>query len=217
MLYLGGIIFLNIIRKSGITNKSNMNIELKIKKSIIGYILCYYKHGLFPTWPLFKIRRQFPLSYIAPRAKVHVNNPNLIYIGENSVISDFSYIVVRGLKKDTFLEIGDYTYIGEFNNIRAAGGKITIGNNCLISQHISIICSNHGIRKDQLIRTQEWQNENNEVVIGDDVWIGANSVILPGVHIGNGVVVGAGSVVTKDIPTNAIVVGNPARVIKFRE
>jgi len=53
-----------------------------------------------------------------------------------------------------------------------------------------------------------------EVVIGNDVWIGGNSVICPGVHIGNGCVIGAGSVVTKDIPDNTIAAGNPCKVIR---
>ena len=56
-----------------------------------------------------------------------------------------------------------------------------------------------------------------DIVVGDDVWIGANVSILKGVTIGSGAIVGAGSVVTKDVPEHAIVAGNPARVIKFRE
>lgn len=55
------------------------------------------------------------------------------------------------------------------------------------------------------------------VIICDDVWVGANSVILPGITIGKGAVVGAGSVVTKDVPAYAIVMGNPAKIKKYRE
>lgn len=55
------------------------------------------------------------------------------------------------------------------------------------------------------------------VTIGDDVWIGANSVILPGVKIHNGAIIGAGSVVVKDVPANAIACGNPAKLIRYRE
>jgi len=55
------------------------------------------------------------------------------------------------------------------------------------------------------------------VIIGDDVWIGCNVVILPGTTIGSHAVIGAGAVVTKDIPEYAVVVGNPARIVKFRE
>jgi acetyltransferase-like isoleucine patch superfamily enzyme len=65
------------------------------------------------------------------------------------------------------------------------------------------------------IRMQEHIKQS--ISIGDDVWIGANVTILKGVNIANGVVIGAGSVVIKDIPEYAIVVGNPARIIKYRE
>ena len=79
-----------------------------------------------------------------------------------------------------------------------------------------MIASNHGIALGRNISSQKWDESKTGISIEDDVWIGANSVILPGVHIHHGAVIGAGSVVTKDIPANAIAVGNPARVIKFR-
>ena len=60
-------------------------------------------------------------------------------------------------------------------------------------------------------------NINNSIIIENDGWISANATILKGVNIGNGAVVGAGSVVTKDIPEFAIVVGNPAKVVKYRQ
>lgn len=79
-----------------------------------------------------------------------------------------------------------------------------------------MIASNHSIALGMNISSQKWDESKTGITIGDDVWIGANCVILPGVHIHNGAVIGAGSVVTKDIPANAIAVGNPAKVIKFR-
>ena len=79
-----------------------------------------------------------------------------------------------------------------------------------------MIASNHGTALGQDISKQKWDTEKAGITIGDDVWIGANCVILPGVHIHNGAVIGAGSVVTKDIPANAIAVGNPAKIIKYR-
>lgn len=72
----------------------------------------------------------------------------------------------------------------------------------------------HGLRKDALIREQP--HTKKPIRIGDDVWIGANVTILKGVCIGKGAVVGAGSVVTRDIPEYAVAVGNPAKVIRYR-
>ena len=56
-----------------------------------------------------------------------------------------------------------------------------------------------------------------KVIIGDDVWIGTRSILMPGIKVGNGVIIGAGSIVTKDIPDYAVVGGSPARIIKFRK
>jgi len=114
------------------------------------------------------------------------------------------------------LVIGRDTAINEFNNIRAAGGSIHIGNHCLISQFVSIIASNHAVDEPGLIRETAWDTSKNRVEIGDDVWIGAQAVVLPGVRIGDGAVIAAGSVVTRDVPANAVASGVPARVKRFR-
>lgn len=143
-------------------------------------------------------------------------------LGKNNSIGAFSIIIVANdllnpnSFKDSSLSIGSNTYIGEGNNIRAAGGTISIGNDCLISQHVTIVASNHGIEKEILIRKQAWSTTNNFVTINDDVWIGAGSIILPGVIVGKGAIIAAGSVVTKSIPEYAIVAGNPAKVLKYR-
>jgi acetyltransferase-like isoleucine patch superfamily enzyme len=166
------------------------------------------------------IKRMYRGSSISRKISLSYSSPDRIRIGRNSEISDFVVIAVidfpQSMEQVSRLEIGDNTYIGEFNNIRASGGKISIGNNCLISQHISLIASNHLARRDFLIRDQVWDTLKKGITIGDDVWIGANSVILPGVTINNGAIVAAGSVVTKDVPAYMIVAGNPARIVKER-
>jgi acetyltransferase-like isoleucine patch superfamily enzyme len=162
-----------------------------------------------------------PNSFFSSKISLSINSRNNIIVGRGSYVADFVKIVIANDPNNNIenscLEIGDNTYIGEFNNIRAGGGEIIIGNNCAISQHITIVASNHGINKNTLIQKQPWITNNNHVIIKDDVWIGANSVILPGVTIEQGAVIAAGSIVTKDIPAYAIVAGNPAKIIKYRK
>ena len=159
-------------------------------------------------------------SNISPNAKVDFDLRGSIRMASGVKIGDYTLLGVCSQDKEnpnSFLEIGEGTFVGEFNNIRATGGSIMIGKHCNISQHCSLVASNHSIVKDKYISEQPWDETKTGIVLGDDVWIGANSVVLPGVTIGRGAVIGAGSVVTKDIPEYAIAVGNPAKVIKYRE
>ena len=87
---------------------------------------------------------------------------------------------------------------------------VYIGENALIAPGVCISCAGHGVHNDDRMV----YNTSKPIHIGRNVWIGANCVILPGVNIGNGSIIGAGSVVTKDIPDNVIAVGNPCRVLR---
>ncbi len=94
-------------------------------------------------------------------------------------------------------------------------GGVRIGNNVLIAHGVSIVSEDHGIDDlDTPIRDQ--LKTVAPIVIGDDVWLGMGAKILKGVTVGNGAVVAAGAVVTKDVPERAIVGGVPARIIRFR-
>lgn len=88
---------------------------------------------------------------------------------------------------------------------------IYIGNNVLIAPNVTIAAATHPIHPELRRQTAQY---NLPVHIGDNVWIGAGSVILPGVTIGENSVIGAGSVVTRDIPANVVAVGNPCRVLR---
>ena len=113
-------------------------------------------------------------------------------------------------------DFGENIYIGEnffanFNLTILDEAEVKFGDNVFIGPNVSIYTACHPLeveRRNQLI---EWAEP---VRIGDNVWIGGSTTILPGVTIGDNVVIGAGSVVTKDIPSNVVAVGNPARVIK---
>ncbi len=127
-------------------------------------------------------------------------------LGTKSVIE--SYCCINNAVGDVL--IGNHTRIGIHNTII---GPVTIGNHVNLAQGITVTALNHNFI-DTTLRIDEQGISTNPVVIGDDVWIGANAVILPGVTIGRHVVVAAGAVVTKDVPDNCVVGGIPAKVLK---
>lgn len=140
-----------------------------------------------------------------------------IRIGYGSSVHHGTVLAVASHQVKSAIIVGENTYIGENNNIRAADGLISIGDFCLISQGVTIITSNHAIKREIPIAEQSWISVNNKVTICNGVWIGANAVILPDVTVNEGAVIAAGAIVTKDVPAYAVVAGNPARVIKYRE
>ena len=115
------------------------------------------------------------------------------------------------------LQVGESTWIGQYNNIRTGNASISIGKNCLVSQFCSLIGANHKITRGKIIRQSPLDTRKVNVIIGDDVWLGAGSTIMPGVSLGNGCVVGANSVITKSIPGDEIWAGVPARKIGERD
>lgn len=88
---------------------------------------------------------------------------------------------------------------------------VTIGDNCQLAPNVAIYTAGHPLHP---VSRNSMYEYGIEVTIGDNVWIGGNTVILPGVHIGSNTVIGAGSVVTKDIPDWSLAAGNPCRVIR---
>ncbi len=106
--------------------------------------------------------------------------------------------------------IGSGVY-SNFNLTLVDDGNIYVGDKVMIGPNVTITTANHPI--DPELRSRGLQY-NKDVYIGENAWIGAGVVILPGVHIGKNTVIGAGSIVTKDIPDNVIAVGNPCRVMR---
>ena len=127
-------------------------------------------------------------------------------LGDYSVIESFACI--NNAVGDVM--IGDHTRIGLHNTII---GPVEIGSHVNLAQGITVTALNHNF-DDTEKRIDEQGVSTNPVTIEDDVWVGANAVILPGVTIGNHCVVAAGAVVTKDVPPHSLVAGVPAKVIK---
>jgi acetyltransferase-like isoleucine patch superfamily enzyme len=117
--------------------------------------------------------------------------------------------VIEGLHG---LEMGDYAGIGSCVHIWAHGGVI-IGESALIASHVSITSLTHDYEDSD---SRYGDIISKPVIIGKSAWIGTHAVILPGITIGEGAFVGAGAVVTKDVPDYAIVTGSPAKILKYR-
>ena len=131
---------------------------------------------------------------------------NQFILGNKSIIEDF-VTVNNGVGN---VIIGERTIIGIGNTII---GPVTVGNDVMLAQNIVVSGMNHGYEDINLPPSRQ-KDICKQIVIEDEVWIGANSVITAGVSIGKHSIIGAGSVVTKNIPPFCIAVGNPAKVIK---
>lgn len=108
------------------------------------------------------------------------------------------------------IEVGK-NFFANYNCTLLDVAKIKIGDNCQMAPNVAIYTAGHPIHPVSRNSAYEY---GKEVTIGDNVWLGGNTVVCPGVRIGNNVVIGAGSVVTKDIPDWSIATGNPCRVIR---
>jgi maltose O-acetyltransferase len=143
------------------------------------------------------------LSFEYENFKINELKKRLRRCGENVFISPKAIIW-----SESEVEIGDNVCIHSFTHIFAGGG-LKIGNGTMISSNCSIATVTHPINP-----LERNINIYKSIVIGENVWIGTGSIILPGICIGNNSIVGAGSIVTKDIPPMQVFAGNPAKFIK---
>lgn len=128
------------------------------------------------------------------------------HIGEGCVIEPPFYANWAG--KNVYF--GDYVY-ANFGLTVVDDVDIRVGDHVMFAPHVTISAANHPILPELRERGLQY---NREVIIGNNVWVGAHAVILPGVHIGDNTVIAAGSVVTRDIPANVLAMGIPCRVIR---
>lgn len=143
---------------------------------------------------------------IRPRTRIDILPFNKCVIGNDSTIEDFSTIN-NGVGD---IRIGERTRIGMSNVLI---GPVTIGNDVMFAQNIVLSGLNHSF-EDISLPPSVQKVSTAEIVVEDEVWIGANAVITAGVRIGKHSVIGAGSVVTKNIPPYSVAVGNPAKIVK---
>lgn len=157
-----------------------------------------------------------PNSFIAKSAKLMMSpdgqlRGGVIEIKKNARICEGALLLPYGGS----IILNEGVFIGPYCVIQSSKGIILeIGKNTLIAGQTFIVPSNHGIEDSTPISKQPVSSKG--IIINNDVWVGARVVIVDGVEIGEGAVIGAGSVVTKNIPPFSVAVGNPAKVIKSR-
>jgi len=145
-------------------------------------------------------------GYVYHSARLDLVPFNNFKLGHKSVIE--SWCVLNNQNGDII--IGNSSRVGLRSTIM---GPCTIGDDCQLAQNIVIVGFEHIIENPDLMSTEQGENKKT-IIIDDSTIIGANTVLLNGTHIGKHCLIGAGSIVTKDIPDYSVAVGNPARVIK---
>ena len=152
---------------------------------------------------------------VAPKTRVdrffYLENPAGLTTGPRTYIEQ--NVTIKIVTAGGQVILGERVFIGR-NSTLDVSSRLRIGARSLVAPGCFITDHNHGVVADKRIVDQGI--ESDPVEIGDDVWIGANACILPGVRIGDGAVIGAGAVVTGDIPAFSIAVGVPAKVIRQR-
>ena len=171
-------------------------------KKLLG-LLIFYSFARYLPKPNCVIK---PIGYVSKKIRGFCGKLILDKCGKNVNICNLSTFSTR-------VEIGDNSGIGFKAKIT---GPCTIGNNVIMGPEIYVFTKNHKIDDISIPIKYQGDTEDKRVYIGDDCWIGCRAIIMPGIKIGKGVVVGAGAVVTKDIPDYAIVGGVPARILKYR-
>ena len=135
-----------------------------------------------------------------------------VSIGDNCSIGSNTYIGTFG---GTVI-IKENCHIGNMNQIGSSGATVRIGGSCIFAPYVMITDATHSFKNQNLI-IKESQILTKSVEIGCNVWLGSAAMIMAGVSIGSGAVIGAKALVNKDIPSNAVAVGCPAKVIYFRD
>ena len=112
------------------------------------------------------------------------------------------------------VSIGDNSGIGINASLT---GCVIIGKNVMMGANCTMYSRNHTFERLDIPMREQGYSKEETIVIEDDVWIGGHVILLPGVHVGHGAIIGAGAVVTKDVPNYGIVGGNPAKLIRYRK
>ncbi len=174
------------------------------REGLIQKVVSYYKARKY----LSKFGKGIVIKY---NTSFWITDNAVLEIDDNCTIQNYAFFQLTKPHPKVF--VGKNTVIGR-NSIVTAKNLIKIGKNVLVGSYVQIIDHNHGTKLGQTMREQ--LAEIGEVIIGNDVWIGAGVKILMNSYIGDGTIIGANAVVSGEIPPNAVAVGVPARIVKLR-
>ena len=195
---------------------------------VIKFLNCFYSYklhmrlqGLFnliySSWLQCLLNEGDKILFHAPvqlKGGEYISLGNNVVFGRNCILTAWDRYENQIFKPN--IKVGENCNFGEYNHITAIN-NIQIGDNVLTGRWVTIKDNSHGEIEKQTLKIPPIKRQlysKGPVVIEDNVWIGDKVTILPNVHIGTGVIIGANTVVTKDIPDYSIVAGNPAKIIK---
>lgn len=187
----------------------------KITPPYFDYIRILFEQGFSTSKLNSKFSKFGEGSFLSPH--MFIKGAKYVSIGKGNLFNKYCIIEVNQTKGySPFIEIGDNCNFGEFTHITCIR-RISIGSNLLTGRFVLITDNSHGDfddLKENIAPLSRKLTSKGDVVIGDNVWLGDQTVILPNVKIGNNAIVAANSVVTKNIPDNSIAAGVPAKIIK---
>jgi len=162
------------------------------------------------------VNRISPLARVSPLADIEASSRgNHVSVGDGAVIDSFVKIKFAGGAGD--VEIGAGCYLNAGVTIYSGHG-VRLGRDVLVAANTTLAATNHEYRRrDQTIVAQRFMPSRGGIVVGDDCWIGANCVLLDGTVLARGCVVAAGTVVRGAWPEYAVIAGDPAQIVRYRE
>lgn len=179
------------------------------------YIVKYLLKKVRAKWLDRKLQFSGGLKSVGKTS--YLNGLEFMRIGKGTKLCEGIFLTAwKRQDNDPNMQIGSYCEFGAYNHITCIN-NITIGDNCLTGKWVTITDNSHGTSDIEDLKLSPLHRKvvsKGPVLIGNNVWIGDKATILPNVKIGDGVIIGANSVVTKDVPSFCIVGGNPAKIIK---
>lgn len=185
--------------------------EASIPSGVRLYAPFTLRHALRRWWLLRNVGSVGNDVYVDANVQLQ-RHPEQVFLGDRVMLKEG--VMICPTHAEAAIIIGDWTTVGHSTFIFSKS-KISIGDNCLIAPFCYFVDSDHGTDLGSLMNQQPMVTD--PIVIGNDVWLGTGVVVTKGVTIGDGAIVAAKSVVTKDVPSNAIFAGAPAKLVRYRE